>query len=310
MTLIFSNLTLLSIFKFIFILFFIFLNLYLVYLEFSLYNCKAIKPKWKEAGLLDINIAKTLKKISSVSVGFGGLYGVQAQKQNRAATQEEITKLDNLESNIINLKKEVYESTILNQDAKSKMTSVALNIKDEINKASSLHKKLADNRNKLITKSEQIQTKDINNNEKLKGQIMKEIEALKQDNTYLEGEVQKSMIKTNEIVKELEGYNETKEAVFSFNLFEILDSYGPMEKFAFSILIFSEVILSAIISIVYIFYGEYLIKRFNIENRFPRLAKVIKLRRKFQSYYLLISIGWIVTSVLIEIYFCLMILTF
>jgi hypothetical protein len=81
-----------------------------------------------------------------------------------------------------------------------------------------------------------------------------------------------------------------------------------MEKIAFSFLLLNQIILSSIISIIYIFYGDYLLKKFNIEQKYPKLAKVIELRRKFQNYYLLISIGWIISSVLIENVFCILII--
>jgi hypothetical protein len=81
-----------------------------------------------------------------------------------------------------------------------------------------------------------------------------------------------------------------------------------MEKIAFSFLLLNQIILSSVISIIYIFYGDYLLKKFKIEQKYPKLAKVIELRRKFQSYYLLISIGWIISSVLIESVFCILII--
>ncbi len=45
-------------------------------------------------------------------------------------------------------------------------------------------------------------------------------------------------------------------------------------------------ILLSIFSIISIFYGDYLIIKLNIENKFPRLAKFIQLRRKFRQFYL------------------------
>ena len=47
------------------------------------------------------------------------------------------------------------------------------------------------------------------------------------------------------------------------------------------------VIFITLINILFIFYGNKLLDYFNLENRFPRLAVYINLRRKFQQYYLL-----------------------
>jgi hypothetical protein len=44
------------------------------------------------------------------------------------------------------------------------------------------------------------------------------------------------------------------------------------------------VITSCLISIAIIFYGDYSIKYFNIENKYPKLAKFIQLRSKFQFF--------------------------
>jgi hypothetical protein len=83
---------------------------------------------------------------------------------------------------------------------------------------------------------------------------------------------------------------------------------GPVEKSAFSFLLLNQIILSSVMSILYMFYGDYLLKKYHIELKYPKLAKVIELIRKFHSDYLLMSIGWIISSVLIESIFCILII--
>lgn len=61
-------------------------------------------------------------------------------------------------------------------------------------------------------------------------------------------------------------------------------------------------ILFSLISIISIFYGDKLIIFFDLENRFPKIAKFIQIRRKFQQYYLIINIGLIFIVLLIMIY--------
>lgn len=61
-------------------------------------------------------------------------------------------------------------------------------------------------------------------------------------------------------------------------------------------------ILFSLINIVSIFYGDKLIIFFNLENRFPKIAKFIQIRRKLQQYYLIINIGLIIIVLLIIIY--------
>jgi hypothetical protein len=61
-------------------------------------------------------------------------------------------------------------------------------------------------------------------------------------------------------------------------------------------------ILFGLISIISIFYGDKLIIFFDLENRFPKIAKFIQIRRKFQQYYLLMNIGLIIIVLLLIIY--------
>jgi hypothetical protein len=48
-------------------------------------------------------------------------------------------------------------------------------------------------------------------------------------------------------------------------------------------------IFLCLLTIISIIYGDMLIKYFNLEEKYPKLAKIIQLRRKFQQYYLFIN---------------------
>jgi DNA repair exonuclease SbcCD ATPase subunit len=61
-------------------------------------------------------------------------------------------------------------------------------------------------------------------------------------------------------------------------------------------------ILFSLINIISIFYGEKLIIYFNLENRFPKIAKFIQIRRRLQQYYLLMNIGLIFVVLVIIIF--------
>jgi ABC-type multidrug transport system permease subunit len=61
------------------------------------------------------------------------------------------------------------------------------------------------------------------------------------------------------------------------------------------------VILVTIISIIFIFYGNIILDYLNLEQRYPKIAKFIILRRKFQQYYLLWDI-FIITIVSIVMF--------
>jgi hypothetical protein len=69
------------------------------------------------------------------------------------------------------------------------------------------------------------------------------------------------------------------------------------------------VIFSALISIIFIFYGNILIEKYDLENRYPRLAKLIQLRQKFQKYYFNYYCYLIISIIVIEVAFALAVLT-
>lgn len=48
-------------------------------------------------------------------------------------------------------------------------------------------------------------------------------------------------------------------------------------------------ILSCLVSILFAFYGKFLIEKLSLEERWPKLSGIIKLRIKFQHYYILIN---------------------
>jgi ABC-type multidrug transport system permease subunit len=58
-------------------------------------------------------------------------------------------------------------------------------------------------------------------------------------------------------------------------------------------------ILTSLFSILTIFYGDYLIIKLNLESKFPSFAKFIRLRRKFQQYYILLDV--IISSIILLI---------
>jgi hypothetical protein len=78
-----------------------------------------------------------------------------------------------------------------------------------------------------------------------------------------------------------------------------LEKIGALGHIFFFI---SIAILFSLVSIIFIFYGDSLIKYYNLEEKFPKLARFIQLRRKFQQYYFLINISLIIIALLLIIY--------
>lgn len=87
----------------------------------------------------------------------------------------------------------------------------------------------------------------------------------------------------------------------NFDLHKFFDTLSDTELLAFAGLILNALILNYTISIILIFYGEYLIKRFNLEVKYPKLATFIKFRRSLMNFYLKVNFLWIFLAVLPQI---------
>lgn len=93
-------------------------------------------------------------------------------------------------------------------------------------------------------------------------------------------------------------------AFMSFNLQDFLKSLTLLELFAFTTLCFNSIILNCLISIIFIYYGEFLIKYFNLELKYPKLAKFIAFRRSLQSYTVKFNLFLIFISVVPQLIAC------
>ena len=92
----------------------------------------------------------------------------------------------------------------------------------------------------------------------------------------------------------------------NFNLQEFLNSLTILELFAFISLCFNFVILSALLSIIFILYGDFLIKHFNLETKYPKLANFINFRKKITKYTMFYNIFLILFCSLAQLSACLM----
>jgi hypothetical protein len=86
------------------------------------------------------------------------------------------------------------------------------------------------------------------------------------------------------------------------SLQSIIDGFNYEQNLAMSNILGSMFIIFSLISIISIFYGDKLIIFFDLEKRFPKIAKFIQIRRKFQQYYLLMNISLIIIVLLLIIY--------
>ena len=86
------------------------------------------------------------------------------------------------------------------------------------------------------------------------------------------------------------------------SLKDFLKSLSGEELLAFGGLLLNGLIVNYTVNIIFILYGDYLIKKFNLESRYPKLCKFIELRRKFQQYYFFLNV-FIITIIVVSMIF-------
>jgi len=127
----------------------------------------------------------------------------------------------------------------------------------------------------------------------------------------LKQEIDKGVKFSVEITKEeneskiIEKINEddvTKASIFSLDeLLNSFESLSGMSKLLLTIILSSSIILGCIFSIILNIYGNYLLDRFNLEEKFPKIALFINYRRKLSKYYLISNFLIIIIMCLINL---------
>nr|YP_010697780.1 hypothetical protein P1R16_mgp16 [Porodaedalea niemelaei]WCF76676.1 hypothetical protein [Porodaedalea niemelaei] len=92
------------------------------------------------------------------------------------------------------------------------------------------------------------------------------------------------------------------------SVLEYYNSFHAVSRIALTLLLFNYVIISCLISIIFIFYGDYLIQRFDLENKYSTIYKIKSLRVKYQRYYLIMNMSLIFIVLLLETLFCIIVI--
>jgi hypothetical protein len=89
---------------------------------------------------------------------------------------------------------------------------------------------------------------------------------------------------------------------------EYFETLNGIKKLAVCLILSKSVIFSALSSIIFIFYGNILIEKYDLTNKYPKLAKLIQLRQKLQNYYFKYYCILILIIIITEITFALAVL--
>ena len=314
----FSNL---QIIKFSFILFMFFVHLYILILFWcnkDISNYEQIKSDIRYSGIIDINF---LKKIVGILISAGGVYSSAitiADYDNRKKVIDEGNKnVDSATTELDIKNKELFHSDGVNSSINYHVRSVFNIVGDKLKEIKKL--------NLNITKTEE-EIYELQQSEKevsifvllrdpqFRINIIKEIK-------YKQYLLDRDINKRSELMNEAESicYKESidfididksqRSTIFDFeSLMTFIDSIDIFYRVALFLLIFKGIIISSTISIIFVLYGDYLLVKYDIEKRFPKLAKIIQLRRKLQRYYLILAISWILIVSFTEVLFCVSVL--
>ena len=118
---------------------------------------------------------------------------------------------------------------------------------------------------------------------------------------------------TSKIEEEsVDNINDLKESsIFYLDIFSFMDWFeglNGIKKLAISMIFAKSIIFSALTSIIFIFYGNILIKKYDLENRYPKLAFIIQLRQRFQKYYFKLNCLFILIVIITEVIFAIAVL--
>lgn len=298
------NISLSSYFKLFIILFLIIVNIYLIYFNYNSPN-RDKEITAMESGIIDGKYFKNLGGYIGANIGLYVTYLTITESNSNKIKFKELIKKQQEENDL--LKRQLNEAENITEDKINAGVANLSRSEDLLNNLSLSFQKMNNLDQVLNYKLKLLEgiSAEVNNSV-----ITDEIAKLRLNKYYENEKILKHLINLEISNTELKGmFIEEMNKNFIFNPFEYFNSLDVFEKIAVCTLLLNQIILSALTSIVFIFYGDYLLEKYKIEQRFPKLAIIIKLRRKFQRYYLIMAILLILSVSLSQILFSVAILT-
>ena len=113
--------------------------------------------------------------------------------------------------------------------------------------------------------------------------------------------------KAEAAIKEID--EETKKSMLiPFDFWEYFYSLSPMEQMSVCLLMGNTGIILMLANIFSLYYGNYLIEKYNLEKKYPKIYYFILYRKKFERYYYMFSTLYILFKNSIEVLFSLAVL--
>lgn len=193
------------------------------------------------------------------------------------------------------LNKQIIENKLLQE----KVETLLVNKSATSENTNKLLKDLQESTLNLKATFAKLSNYDISNTNTASTSTSPLMKAIEQNKVEFNNTISNGTDNLNKFIEILEEFNnnnsnfnnswmdQAKEILISYQ--DWLSTLSLQQKGAMVHIISSVLILFLLTSIFTIFYSDYIIKHFNIGEKYPRLNKYIELRRKFQQYYFLIN---------------------
>jgi|ERR1700677_778522 len=312
----FTKLSLYTIFKILYIaiLFIVFIILYIKEMENM--RKQGYTRDFLESGIFS-RLSQNMKYLFAVSLGGSSLIANGITKLEAAKKAESLQELRNAlnkeKENSILAKVQIAKTEALLKDKESHLKGKLLalsgrartsldGVREDINEASILEDQSLE-----LTDQIEANKTNVEKLESITNQLRLNISLAQAKKEA----AQRKLDHADQEFKDLDNDSLKLDAkhLAVFSLHEKFENLNTLGQIAVAFLFLNYAILNCVLSIVSILFGNYLLTKYNIETKYPKLGKFIALRRKFQRYYLIFSISGIVIVSLIQIIFCIFVLT-
>ncbi len=247
-----------------------------------------------------MRLNQLLKSSTSLTFTFG-IFSLIRNMKNQDEINKRLDRIENLIQKTGVLRKSLDEAISARPEQENSIPQET--VKDLVNKSNSISEQINElhriesNIDPNIPTNEDLSTIDT-----LSDSINKGLDKITEQYSYLIDLITKSS-----------GGKGGSASLIEHNPIEAINNFYSSLSFleTYAIVHLSAVVLIflSLTSIISIFYGEIIITKLQLTTRFPRLTKIIELRRKFQQFYLITNILTILVVLLAITFVNILILT-
>ena len=321
-------------FKIVFVLF-----LFILHINFLFSNDPALEESIDCKQSVISNLKQIIKEYSGIFITIAGVYTAQLNYSSAISQEErvkEIAKTDkhferceelHVEEGVLVTK--IKESNITLKEANMKFEQVLLNLNDTKDSYSEVKKISFDIKNVVskLTNSDdsyektllsiQLQEKSLALDNIVKAIIQSATssqELLDQISNIINPshslDMSENPIKGNKSDEVLKIEDIKKSSIINLDSSEDwFNNLTVIKQIAATLILSHTILISALINIIFIYYGDFLIEKYNLKERYPKLNKIIEYRRKFSKFYFLNSCFFIFIISIVYISFGISILS-